>query len=187
MIDQSAQFKSNRNSLSDTMIIILCLSRQRTRGFQNMDVLCCTLSPSKSLPAHPRSRRIFPPKCYQTLLPPTTDSLSTLSNLRVFLHHLNHLIHSHTTPHQPLTMKFAFPTTTILTALLLAHSASAGPAAYGICQAGCAALVTACYTAAGFTWGATMGVSVPATIIACNSAFGTCQAACWAALVAPTL
>jgi hypothetical protein len=63
----------------------------------------------------------------------------------------------------------------ILTALLLAHSASAGPAAYGIYQAGCAALVTACYTAAGFTWGATMGVSVPATIIACNSAFGICD------------
>ncbi|KFY67370.1 hypothetical protein V496_01640 [Pseudogymnoascus sp. VKM F-4515 (FW-2607)] len=37
----------------------------------------------------------------------------------------------------------------------------AGPAAYGLCQAGCAAVVTACYGAAGFTWGATLGASPP--------------------------
>lgn len=65
--------------------------------------------------------------------------------------------------------------------------ASAGPAAYGICQAGCAAVVMACYSAAGCTWGATMGASAPASIIACNSAFGTCQAACASVLIAPTL
>ncbi|KAJ5776746.1 uncharacterized protein N7511_001757 [Penicillium nucicola] len=63
----------------------------------------------------------------------------------------------------------------------------AGPAAYGICQAGCAAVVMACYSAAGFTWGATMGASAPASVLVCNSAFGTCQAACAAALLAPTL
>jgi len=63
---------------------------------------------------------------------------------------------------------------------------SAGPAAYGICQAGCASVVMACYGAAGFTWGATLGASAPATIIACNAAFGTCQAACAVALVGPT-
>ncbi|OJJ48045.1 hypothetical protein ASPZODRAFT_158867 [Penicilliopsis zonata CBS 506.65] len=63
----------------------------------------------------------------------------------------------------------------------------AGPAAYGICQAGCAAVVTACYSAAGFTWGATLGASAPASILLCNSAFGTCQAACAATLLAPTL
>lgn len=68
----------------------------------------------------------------------------------------------------------------------LAASVSAGPAAYGICQAGCAAVVVACYGAAGYTWGATLGASAPATIVACNSAFGTCQAACWTALIAPT-
>ncbi|OKL57408.1 hypothetical protein UA08_07653 [Talaromyces atroroseus] len=37
--------------------------------------------------------------------------------------------------------------------IFLAGNASAGPAAYGICQAGCAGVVTACYGAAGFTWG----------------------------------
>lgn len=45
----------------------------------------------------------------------------------------------------------------------------------------------ACYSAAGFTWGATMGTSAPASVIVCNSAFGTCQAACAAVYLAPTL
>ncbi|KAF2138158.1 uncharacterized protein K452DRAFT_235045 [Aplosporella prunicola CBS 121167] len=78
--------------------------------------------------------------------------------------------------------------TTILTAcvLTLAGTASAGPVGYGICQAGCAGVVMACYTAAGFTWGATLGASAPPTIIACNTAFGSCQAACAAILLAPT-
>jgi hypothetical protein len=65
--------------------------------------------------------------------------------------------------------------------------ASAGPAGYGICQAGCASVVMACYAAAGFTWGATLGITAPASIIACNAAFGTCQAACAAVLLIPTL
>lgn len=59
---------------------------------------------------------------------------------------------------------------------------AAGPAAYGTCQVGCAALVTACYAAAGFVFGTTI-VGAPPAIMACNSAFGTCQAACWAALI----
>ncbi|KAH8600237.1 hypothetical protein B0O99DRAFT_612058 [Bisporella sp. PMI_857] len=56
---------------------------------------------------------------------------------------------------------------------------------YGVCQAGCSTVVMACYGAAGFTWGATLGATAPATIIACNSAFGTCQAACAAVLLVP--
>ena len=71
--------------------------------------------------------------------------------------------------------------------LSFVSTALAGPAAYGACQAGCSAVVMACYSAAGFTWGATLGVSAPASIIACNTAFGTCQAACAAVLLAPTL
>ncbi|TRX93855.1 hypothetical protein FHL15_005237 [Xylaria flabelliformis] len=71
------------------------------------------------------------------------------------------------------------PTTSLFAAILASTPiVSAGPAAYGICQAGCAAVVTACYAAAGFTWGATAGISAPATIVACNTASGTCQAAC---------
>ncbi|EYE99131.1 uncharacterized protein EURHEDRAFT_470710 [Aspergillus ruber CBS 135680] len=70
--------------------------------------------------------------------------------------------------------------------LPLASTAIAGPIGYGICQAGCSGVVMACYSAAGFTWGATLGASAPASIIACNTAYGTCQAACAAVLLAPT-
>jgi len=70
--------------------------------------------------------------------------------------------------------------------LAVVTPALAGPAGYGVCQAGCAALVMACYSAAGFTWGATLGASAPASIVACNTAFGSCQAACAGVLLAPT-
>ena len=69
---------------------------------------------------------------------------------------------------------------------LFGASATAGPAAYGVCQAGCSAVVMACYSAAGFTWGATLGATAPASIIACNAAYGTCQAACASVILAPT-
>ncbi|KAK8138564.1 hypothetical protein PG984_001944 [Apiospora sp. TS-2023a] len=61
----------------------------------------------------------------------------------------------------------------------------AGPLAYGICQAGCSAVVVACYGAAGFTFGTVTAPAAPAAVIACNSSYGTCQAACATALVAP--
>ncbi|KEY69198.1 hypothetical protein S7711_01656 [Stachybotrys chartarum IBT 7711] len=70
--------------------------------------------------------------------------------------------------------------------LLFAGSAAAGPVAYGICQAGCASVVMACYTAGGATWGATAGATAPATIVGCNTAFGSCQAACAYIALAPT-
>lgn len=73
-----------------------------------------------------------------------------------------------------------------LTLFTLTASVSAGPIAYGACQAGCSAVVMACYTAAGATWGATLGATAPATVIGCNAAYGTCQAACAAILLAPT-
>ena len=63
----------------------------------------------------------------------------------------------------------------------------AGPAAYGICQAGCAALVVACYAAAGAVFGTvTGGVGAAPAILACNLAFGKCSAACIAAGFLPT-
>ncbi|KAI1006201.1 hypothetical protein K3495_g2025 [Podosphaera aphanis] len=80
-------------------------------------------------------------------------------------------------------MRISLP---LLVAISTAAPVIAGPAAYGICQAGCAGVVMACYTAAGFTWGATLGATAPATIIACNAAYGTCQAACAVAIFAPT-
>lgn len=64
-------------------------------------------------------------------------------------------------------------------------TAIAGPIGYGACQAGCACVVMACYSAAGYTWGATLGATAPPSIAACNAAYGTCQAACAAAILAP--
>lgn len=81
-------------------------------------------------------------------------------------------------------MKISSTSLTVLS--LLASTASAGPVGYGICQAGCSGVVMACYSAAGFTWGATLGVTAPASIVACNTAYGACQAACAATLLAPT-
>ena len=69
---------------------------------------------------------------------------------------------------------------------LLPMLAESGPLAYGICQTGCNALVVSCYAAAGFTFGTiTAGTGVPAAIIACNAALGTCMAGCIAAGFAP--
>ena len=49
----------------------------------------------------------------------------------------------------------------------------------GICYSGCATLVVACYTAAGFVFGTvTAGVGIPPALIGCNAAFGTCMATC---------
>ena len=70
----------------------------------------------------------------------------------------------------------------LLSIFLLPLMAESGPLSYAICQTGCNALVVSCYAAAGFTFGTvTAGVAVPAAIMACNSALGTCMAACVAA------
>ncbi|OBZ83014.1 hypothetical protein A0J61_08935 [Choanephora cucurbitarum] len=62
----------------------------------------------------------------------------------------------------------------------------AGPASYGICQAGCNAVAVACYAGAGFTFGTvTAGAGIPAVILGCNAALGTCMTACVAAGLAP--
>ena len=87
--------------------------------------------------------------------------------------------------------------------LMTVSLVSAGPIAYGICQAGCAGVVMACPAAArensifdsigmilmsgiGATWGGTAGLSAPASMIACNAAFGSCQAAYAVVALAPT-
>lgn len=71
--------------------------------------------------------------------------------------------------------------------ILMATHTQAGPAAYGICQAGCAAVVVACYAAGGAVFGTvTGGIGTAPVIIACNVAFGKCSAACAAAVLLPT-
>ena len=72
---------------------------------------------------------------------------------------------------------------TVCCLLVMAH---AGPAAYGICQTGCNAVVVACYAAAGVTFGTvTVGAGVPAAIVVCNAGLGLCMAGCVAAGLAP--
>jgi hypothetical protein len=75
----------------------------------------------------------------------------------------------------------------LIVIILTSSCIEAGPAAYGICQAGCAAVVVACYAAAGAVFGTvTAGAGTPAAILACNLAFGKCSAACIAAGFLPT-
>lgn len=78
------------------------------------------------------------------------------------------------------------PIKIIITALSLATAVVAGPIAYGTCQTGCAAVVVACYTAAGFTFGTVFGAAAPTTIAGCNAAFGFCQAKCALVALLPT-
>ncbi|TDZ41237.1 hypothetical protein CTRI78_v009826 [Colletotrichum trifolii] len=63
--------------------------------------------------------------------------------------------------------------------------AVAGPAAYGVCQAGCASIVVACYAAAGAVFGAIAGAAAPPAVVACNVAFGKCQCACAMSAICP--
>lgn len=68
----------------------------------------------------------------------------------------------------------------------LAIPINSGPIAAALCSSGCAALVVACYAAAGVVFGTiTAGLGTPPAILACNAAFGTCMASCAAALVIP--
>ncbi|KAK0480870.1 hypothetical protein IW261DRAFT_1475037 [Armillaria novae-zelandiae] len=77
--------------------------------------------------------------------------------------------------------------TFLVTSLALAPQAYAGPIAYGICQTGCNVVAVACYAAAGFTFGTIAAPVAPVAIIGCNTALGTCSAACaTVALFAPT-
>lgn len=73
-------------------------------------------------------------------------------------------------------------------ASLLIANTNAVPFASGICYAGCAAVAVACFSAAGFTFGTVPGAVIAATpaLAACNAAFGVCEAACMAAMFAPT-
>ncbi|KZT10597.1 uncharacterized protein LAESUDRAFT_636027, partial [Laetiporus sulphureus 93-53] len=63
-----------------------------------------------------------------------------------------------------------------------------GPIAYALCQTGCNTVAAACYSAAGFQFGTVVAsLLAPATILACNTALGTCSATCaTVALFAPT-
>ncbi|XP_044016122.1 uncharacterized protein LOC122857800 [Aphidius gifuensis] len=84
--------------------------------------------------------------------------------------------------------KASFCMVVMMVILLSTHTSDAGPIGAGICYAGCAALVGACFAAAGFTFGTVPGAIIAATpaLAGCNAAFAACEAACVAALIAPT-
>lgn len=77
-----------------------------------------------------------------------------------------------------------FTTLFVLLALLVTPTHS-GPLGYGVCQAGCSGVVVACYSAAGFVFGTVCVLAAPPAILQCNAAYGTCQMACAATLLAP--
>ncbi|KAL3282720.1 hypothetical protein HHI36_005892 [Cryptolaemus montrouzieri] len=58
---------------------------------------------------------------------------------------------------------------------------------YGLCQAACAGIVVACFSAAGFTFGTVPGAIIGATpaLAACNSAFAACSSQCSWLLLSP--
>jgi hypothetical protein len=77
--------------------------------------------------------------------------------------------------------------TIIIVLLTILSLAKSGGIFAGICYSGCNALWVACVAAAGGVAGvSTGGAGVPAAILACNAAQGTCMAACVAALLSPT-
>ena len=71
--------------------------------------------------------------------------------------------------------------------LMLAGAVNGGPFSYAACQAGCAGIVVACYSAAGFTWGTVPDAVLLATpaLAACSDAYVSCQSVCAGVLVAP--
>lgn len=80
-------------------------------------------------------------------------------------------------------MKFSL---IVLSTVITIQSVTAGPLLGAAVASGCAAVVCACYAAAGFTFGTVLAVAAPPAIIACNSAFGICMAKTAAAFAAPT-
>ncbi|KAA1466928.1 hypothetical protein DENSPDRAFT_926240 [Dentipellis sp. KUC8613] len=73
-------------------------------------------------------------------------------------------------------MRFSYLAGAVVFAL--SPAVMGGPISYAICQTGCNAVVVACYAAAGFQFGTVLAAAAPASIVACNSALGTCSAAC---------
>ena len=76
--------------------------------------------------------------------------------------------------------------TNLLPLAAIVTTTLAGPAAYGVCQAGCASVAVACYAAAGAVMGVTYGAAATPAVLACNTAYGSCHAACAAAILLPT-
>lgn len=76
----------------------------------------------------------------------------------------------------------------IVVLALCTTDVKAGLGVGAICSTGCAAVVVACYSAAGATFGTvTAGAGTPAVILTCNAAFGKCMTICAGLTIAPTV
>lgn len=75
---------------------------------------------------------------------------------------------------------------TLLAFIAMLIPVQAGPIAYGVCLGGCSTLAVACYAAAGAVFGTVLPAGAPPAVLSCNTAFGSCSAACAAAFLAPT-
>lgn len=78
-----------------------------------------------------------------------------------------------------------------LVLLLLSNSfitSMGGPFTSVVCFSGCGLTVAACFTAAGAVFGTVPAAAIAAApaLATCNSAFGSCMAACALMLAAPT-
>lgn len=74
-----------------------------------------------------------------------------------------------------------------LVLIICTVNVEAGLGLGALCSTGCAAVVVACYSAAGATFGTiTAGAGTPAVILACNAAFGKCMATCAGLTLTPT-
>jgi hypothetical protein len=75
-------------------------------------------------------------------------------------------------------------TALLIIGLLSVQLTVGGPALGALCNAGCASVQCACYTAAGLTFGTVAALGAPSSILGCNAGFGKCMTACssvWAA------
>ncbi|KAK9499088.1 hypothetical protein O3M35_003600 [Rhynocoris fuscipes] len=86
-------------------------------------------------------------------------------------------------------MKMINLTATIIIVLLMTGEINGGLEAAGVCHFGCAKLVTACFSAAGYVFGTVplTEISSNPVLIACNTVFAACETASLAALANPVL
>lgn len=97
----------------------------------------------------------------------------------------NHLSTNLHTQQQP--AKLHVKTIVLSTVAVLTPTVGAGPIVYGICQSDCAAVVVACYIAAGATFGTVATVAAPAVIVGYSTEFGACSTKCAAVALLPFL
>lgn len=86
-------------------------------------------------------------------------------------------------------MKFrAITLLLLIISTITIQGVTSGPLLYASCQAGCAGVAVACWSAAGAIFGLTPLAIIAASpaLTLCNTKYGACYSACSASLWAPT-